>query len=92
MPGFFSPIRYNVGFIFNEESGYSEENTSDNEDFRSTIFRSFQFVPEQKKMCGNDSHEEETKHIYPSVADLLHTRIGNLIGANAGIAKTKPQK
>ena len=33
---------------FNEESD-SEENTSDNEDFRSTILQSFQFEPEQKK-------------------------------------------
>ena len=28
---------------FNEENDYSEENTSDNEDFRSTILQSFQF-------------------------------------------------
>ena len=31
----------------------SEENTSDNEDFCSTIFPSFQFAPEQKETCGN---------------------------------------
>ena len=35
----------------NEESDYSEENTSDNEDFRSTILQPFQFEPEQKKTC-----------------------------------------
>ena len=34
---------------FNEESDYSEENTSDNEYFRSTILETFQFEPEQKK-------------------------------------------
>ena len=34
---------------FNEENDYSEENTSDNEDFRSTILQSFQFEPKQKK-------------------------------------------
>ena len=34
---------------FNEESGYSEENTYDNEVFRSTILQPFQFKPEQKK-------------------------------------------
>ena len=34
---------------FNEESDYSEENTSDNEDYRSAIFQPFQFEPKQKK-------------------------------------------
>ena len=48
---------------FSEESDYSQENTSKNKDFRSTIFQPFQFEPEQKKACGNDSHEKETKHI-----------------------------
>ena len=33
---------------FNEESNYSEENTSDNEDFHPTILQLFQFEPEQK--------------------------------------------
>ena len=33
----------------NEESAYSQENTSDNEDFPSSIFQPFQFEPEQKK-------------------------------------------
>ena len=32
-----------------EESDYSEENKSDNEDFCSIIFQSFQFEPEWKK-------------------------------------------
>ena len=35
--------------IVNEESDYSEENASDDEDFRSTILQPFQFEPEQKK-------------------------------------------
>ena len=34
---------------FNEESDYSEENTSGSEDFHCTILQSFQFEPEQKK-------------------------------------------
>ena len=34
---------------FNEESDYSEENTSDKDDFRYTILQLFQFEPEQKK-------------------------------------------
>ena len=42
----------------NEESGYSEENTSDNEDFCATIFQPFQFESEEKKTCGNESHEK----------------------------------
>ena len=31
-----------------------------------------------KKLCGNESHEKETKHIHASTADLLHIRTGNL--------------
>ena len=67
--------------IVNEESDYSEENTSDDEDFRSTILQPFQFEPEQKKTCGNESHEKETtetKHIHSSATDLLHIKLGNL--------------
>ena len=45
---------------FNEESDYSEENTSGNEDFCSTILQPFQFEPEKKKTCGNEGHEKET--------------------------------
>ena len=63
---------------FNEKSDYSQENTCYNEVFRSTIFPSYQCEPQQKKTCGNGSHEKEAKHIYASTADLLHTRIGNL--------------
>ena len=38
---------------FNKESDYSEKNTSDNENFRSTILQPFQFEPEnQKNTCG----------------------------------------
>ena len=67
--------------IVNEESDYSEENTSDDEDFRSTILQPFQFEPEQKKTCGNESHEKETtetKHIHASATNLLHIKLGNL--------------
>ena len=46
------------GLHFNEESDYSEENTSDIEDFRSIILQPFQFEPEQKNTCGNESHEK----------------------------------
>ena len=45
---------------FNEESDYSEENTSENEDFRFSILQPFQFEPEQKKTCDNESHKKGT--------------------------------
>ena len=34
---------------FSEEKDYFEQNTSDNENLRSTILQPFQFWPEQKK-------------------------------------------
>ena len=36
------------------------------------ILRKIQFEPEQKKTCGNESHEKETKYIHPIATDLLH--------------------
>ena len=51
---------------FNEVSDYSEENTSKNEDFGSTILQPFQFESEQKKTCSNESHEKEaTDEVVP---------------------------
>ena len=44
---------------FKVESDNSEENKSDNEDFCSNILQPFQFELEQKKICGNESHEKE---------------------------------
>ena len=58
-----------MDFYFNEESDYSEENTSDNEDFCSTILQQFQFQPEQKKTCGNEILEKENKLIHASAAN-----------------------
>ena len=43
----------------------------------SAIFQLFQFEPEHKKTCGNESHEKEAKHIHASAADLLLIRIGS---------------
>ena len=63
---------------FNEENDYTEENTCDNKVFCSTILPSFQFEPKQKKACGNESHETETKHIHASAANILHIRVENL--------------
>ena len=34
----------------NEESDYSEDNTSDNENFSSTILQPFQFEPEKENV------------------------------------------
>ena len=42
------------------------------------ILRKIQFEPEQKKTCGNESYEKETKHIHVRAANLLHIRIGHL--------------
>ena len=42
-----------------------------------TIFQPFQFEPEHKKTCGNESHEKEAKPIHASAADLLLIRIGS---------------
>ena len=68
---------------FNEESDYSEE------DFSSTILQPFQFEPEEKKTCGNESHEKKAKHINTSSADLLHIRIGNLDWCKCGYCKNE---
>ena len=38
-----------LDLYFHKESDYSEKNTSENEDFRSTILQPFQFETEQKK-------------------------------------------
>ena len=44
----------------NEENDYSEQNTSENQDFRSAILQPFLFEPEQKKACSNERHNKET--------------------------------
>ena len=77
---------------FNEASDYSEENTNGNENFCSTILQPFQFEPEQKKTCGNESHEKETKHIHASAANLLHIRKGNLDQCKYGHCKNEARE
>ena len=65
-------------FYLNEESYYYEENIYMWQwSLCSTIFQPFQFEPEHKKTCGNDSHEKEAKPIHASAADLLLIRIGS---------------
>ena len=54
--------KYGVGFIFHEEIDFS----------------TISVWAWTEKKCGNESHEKETKHIYESVAGLLHVRVGLL--------------
>ena len=51
-----------------------------------------QFEPEQKKACGNESHEKETKHIHALPTDLLDIRIGNLNWYKCGHCKNEARK
>ena len=62
------------------------------QDFRSIIFQPFQFEPEQKKTCGNESHEKETEHFYASSIDLLHIRTGNLNWCKCGHCKNEARE
>ena len=54
-------------FYFNQESDYSEENTSDNEDFCSTMklcfHRSSTIWGWTEKKSDNESHEWETTEV-----------------------------
>ena len=64
-----------------EENNCCEENTSDNEDFHSTILQPFQFEPEQKKKLWLWEPWEKkllNLNIHASVASLLNIRTGNL--------------
>ena len=58
---------------FNLERVNSEENASDIEGFPSTILHPFQFEPEQKKTCGNESYEKEAKPNQASAADSVRS-------------------
>ena len=77
---------------FNEERNYSEENTSKNEDFRSTIPQPFLFDPEQKKTYGNERHGKGTQHIHATAANLSHIRIGNLDWCKCRHCKNKARE
>ena len=84
--------KYDIRFIFQRRNDYSEENTYDNEIFRSSILEPFQFEAERKNTCDNETHEKEAKHIHALAANLLYMRIGNLDWCKSGIAKTKREK
>ena len=57
----FDPVKeiLRIDLNFNKEVDYSEENANGSKDFPSTIHEPFQFEPEQKKICGHESHEKE---------------------------------
>ena len=77
---------------FNEESDYSEENTSDSEGFRSTIFQPFQFEPEQKKNMVMRAMRKKLNifTLQLAIYYLLEQEIS--IAVNADIAETKRGK
>ena len=61
---------------FNEESDDSEENTyTIIKSFAPPFFNHFSLSLNRKKMCGEESHEKQTKHIHASAADLIHISI-----------------
>ena len=71
---------------------YSEENTSDNKEFRSTILQPFQFEPEQKT-CVVMRTMRKKLNIFTHqllIYYILEWEIS--IGANVDISKTKLEK
>ena len=60
------------GLYYNEESDYSEENASDNEDFRSTIFQPFQLELNRKKYVVMRAMRKKWRK--QSFADILQNR------------------
>ena len=57
------------------------------------FFNHFSFGLNRKKLCGNESQEEETKHIHVRlpVYYILEQEI-SIAGANSDVAKTKQAK
>ena len=60
--------------------------------FAPPYFNYFSLSLNRKKMCDNESHEKETKHIHASAADLLHIRIGNLDWCKCGQCKSEVEE
>ena len=46
--------------------------------FAPPLVNHFSLSLNRKRVCGNENHEKETKHIHASATDLLHITIGNL--------------
>ena len=80
---------YHSHLYFSEKSDYSEDNTSDNENFRFTILQPFQIEPKHQKTYCNESQEEENKHIYVRLPVYYKLEYEISIGANLDITKTK---
>ena len=80
-----------VRSILNEESDYSEENKSGNEDFRSTILQTFQFEREQEKSVVMRAMRKKIYYVIKLLCFscllgyILELEIS--IGANVGIAQ-----
>ena len=75
---------------FNEESDYSEENTSDSEDYRFAIFQPFQFEPKQKKKRVVMRAMRKKLNIFTlqlPIYYILEQEIST--GTNTDISKTK---
>ena len=77
-------------FVFD----YSEENTSDIEEFPSTLplVNDFSLSLNRKKKCGKESQLKKAKHIHASSVDLLHIRIGNVNWCKCGHCKKEASK
>ena len=80
-----------VRSILNEESDYSEENKSGNEDFRSTILQTFQFEREQEKSVVMRAMRKKIYYVIKLLCfSCLLGYISELeisIGANVDIAQ-----
>ena len=84
--------KYDARFTFNEESDYSEENTSDNEDFRSTIFNHFSLSLNRKKRVEMRAMEKKQNIFTLQLPILLHIRIGNLNCCKCGNCKNEARE
>ena len=84
--------KYVVRFIFNEESDYSEENTSDNEDFRSTIFNHFSLSLNRKKRVEMRAMEKKQNIFTLQLPILWHIRIRNLNCCKCGHCKNEARE
>ena len=84
--------KYDVRFIFNEESDYSEETTSVNEDFRSTIFNHFSLSLNRKKRVEMRAMRKKQNIFMLQLPILLRIRIGNLNCCKCGNCKNEARE
>ena len=74
---------------FSEESDHSEENTCDNEVFRSTILQPFQFEPEQKIRVVMRAIRKKLNIFMLHDVNLLLIRIRNVDWCKCGHCKNE---